>query len=104
MAYLVGIFLALAICGGLGTVAGMGRDRAFYAVSLIVIASYYALFAIMAGSLRVLGIESAITGGFILLSVLGFRINLWWVVAGMAAHGLFDIVHGRILVNPGVPP
>ena len=46
MAYLVGALLALAV-GGLGTVVGLDRDRAFYPTIMIVIAFYYILFAVM---------------------------------------------------------
>ena len=48
MAYLIGVVLALAISGG-ATLIRMDRDRAFYATVLLVVASYYALFAVMAG-------------------------------------------------------
>ena len=39
---------------------------------------------------------------FLCVAVLGFKFNLWLVVAGLAAHGVFDFFHGRILTNPGV--
>jgi len=29
--------------------------------------------------------------------------NLWIVVAGLAAHGLFDLLHPQLIDNPGVP-
>ncbi len=57
MAILVGAVLAIGV--GLSTAAtGMDRDRALYPVMLLVIASYYALFAVMGGSGRALVIES----------------------------------------------
>ena len=37
------------------------------------------------------------------VAVLGFRFNLWFVVAAFAAHGDFDSFHGHIVTNPGVP-
>ena len=40
---------------------------------------------------------------FALVAVIGFASNLWWVVACLAAHGVFDVAHGRIVTNPGVP-
>ena len=33
----------------------------------------------------------------------GFRSSLWLAVLALAAHGMFDLVHGRIIANPGVP-
>ncbi|HEY8258753.1 MAG TPA: hypothetical protein VIG08_13935 [Gemmatimonadales bacterium] len=29
--------------------------------------------------------------------------SLWIVVAGLAAHGVFDALHDRLIANPGVP-
>jgi hypothetical protein len=45
---LIGIVLALCVCG-LATIVGFDRDRAFYPVVTMVIASYYGLFAVMGG-------------------------------------------------------
>ena len=52
-------------------------ERAFYPTVLIVIASYYVLFAVMGASRRTLIIEIVIAGGFFLAAVLGFRRNVW---------------------------
>jgi hypothetical protein len=60
---------------------------------LIVIASYYVLFAAMGASRRTLIIEIVIAGGFLLVAVLGFRRNFWLVVAALIGHGIFDFVH-----------
>ena len=46
MALLIGALLALAV-GISATSLGLDRDRAFYPTVTIVIASYYALFAVM---------------------------------------------------------
>lgn len=40
---------------------------------------------------------------FVTLAITGFKKSLWWVVAGLIGHGLFDFVHGDIISNPGVP-
>jgi len=40
----------------------------------------------------------------IALAVLGFRSSLWLVVAALGVHGVFDLVHGSFVSNPGVPP
>src|SRR5258706_15928640 len=71
---------------------------------MIVIASYYALFAIMGGSLGTLAIELVAIAVFVGASIAGFKSSLWIVAAALAAHGLFDVVHGRLIANPGVPP
>lgn len=102
MAYLVGAFLAL-IVSILATLVGLDRDRAFYPAVMIVIASYYALFAVIGGSTHALAIESVIIVGFLLVSILGFKLNLWILVGALFAHGIFDVVHGNLIFNPGVP-
>jgi hypothetical protein len=102
--------LACAIGTGLGmalsvfaTATRLDRSRAFYPTLLIVIASYYCLFAVMGDSVSALVVETVIAGGFILLSAFGFKINLWLVVCGLVAHGTLDFVHASLIHNPGVP-
>ena len=94
--------LGLGACG-LGTVAGFERDRAFYPVMMIVIASYYALFAVLGGDERALGVEIAISIVFVCLAVIGFRTNLWIVAAALLGHAGLDLVHGHVVTNAGVP-
>jgi hypothetical protein len=102
MPYLAGIVLALTV-SGLATLVGLDRDRAFYPTLLLVIASYYVLFAVMGGSGHALVVETLVTTGFLLVAVIGFKTSLWLVVAALAAHGVFDFVHARVVANPGVP-
>ena len=83
---------------------GFDRDRAFYPTVLVVIASYYVLFAAMEAPRSVLLTESFIAGGFLLFGVMGFRTNLWLVVAALVGHAAFDLIHHRFIDNPGVPP
>jgi hypothetical protein len=68
------VILSLAVAGS-AAVVGFDRERAFYPTVLIVIASYYVLFAVMGASRRTLIIEIVIAGGFFLVAVLGFRRN-----------------------------
>lgn len=103
MPYVVGIVLAAIVCV-FATVIGLDRDRAFYPTVMIVIASYYGLFAVMGGASSALAEESIPIAAFLLLAVLGFKRNLWFVVAGLAAHGVFDFFHAGVIVDPGVPP
>ena len=97
-----GACLAFAM-GIFATVARLERDRAFYPTVAIVIASLYSLFAVMGGSTRALVIESLVGVGFVALAVLGFRTSLWVVAAALGGHGVFDLVHGAVISNPGVP-
>lgn len=102
MAFLIGAVLAL--CVGLSaTISGLDRDRAFYPTVMIVIASYYALFAVMGGSVHTLMVESIVVVAFVGASIAGFKTSLWLVVLALAAHGLFDFIHGQLIANPGVP-
>ena len=103
MDYLVGAGLALVV-GAFAMLTGLDRDRAFYATVLIVVASYYILFAAMAGSGPALAGESVALVLFAGLAVIGFRTSSWWIAAGLAAHGLFDFFRGGLIANPGVPP
>jgi hypothetical protein len=100
--YLVGLLLAVAICGA-ATLTGLDRERAFYTTVLAVVASYYLLFAVMSGSRSALWLELAIGGAFVVLAFVGFSFNLWVVVAGLAGHGMFDFFHALFIENDGVP-
>jgi hypothetical protein len=102
MAYIIGIVLAL-VSVVLARLAGLDRDRAFYPTILIVIATYYVLFAVIGGSFGARVVESIVMAAFAIVAVLGFKFNLWFVVFALAAHGVFDFVHGNVVVNPGVP-
>jgi hypothetical protein len=98
----VGVILALMV-GSMARSAGLDRDRALYPVVLMVVASYYALFAILGGAMQVLIIELAVAAVFLGLAISGFRSTLWIVVVALAAHGILDLVHPHIYTNPGVP-
>jgi len=82
---------------------GFDRDRAFYPTVLIVIASYYVLFAVMSGSVETVLLESVVMALFAVASVAGFKGSAWIVVAGLAGHGAQDAVHSYIIENAGVP-
>jgi hypothetical protein len=102
VAYLIGGVLAL-IVSLVATFVGFDRDRAFYPTVMVVIASYYGLFAVMSGSLQALTMESMVNAGFVLVSIVGFKFNLWLVVGALFAHGILDFIHGRLISNPDVP-
>jgi hypothetical protein len=101
--YFVGVVLALGISAG-ARVVRFDRDRAFYPTVLIVVASYYVLFAAMARSPRTILIELAGVAVFTALAIAGFRLSLWFAVAGLIAHGVFDYFHPLLITNAGVPP
>ncbi len=102
MSYVIGVALALLVAA-FARWSGFGRDRSFYPTVLIVVASYYVLFAVMGGSTRALVLETIVMIPFAVFAVVGFKRNLHLVAAGLAAHGVMDFFHGDIVSNPGVP-
>ena len=102
MPYVIGIVLSAAVALFARRV-GFDRDRAFYPTVLIVIASYYVLFAAMSESAETILLESAGMTMFLIAAVVGFKTNAWIVVGALAAHGIFDAFHGSLLENTGVP-
>ena len=109
MEYLVGVILGLVV-GAFAALSGFDRDRSFYPTVLIVIGSYYSLFAVMgfaamgASGYATLGTEIAVGLVFSTVAVLGFKKSMWLAAAGIAGHGFFDFfVHHALATNPGMP-
>ncbi|MEO8131935.1 MAG: hypothetical protein ABI822_32875, partial [Bryobacteraceae bacterium] len=78
MEYLIGVLLAAVVCV-FARLTGFDRDRVFYPTVLIVVATYYILFAVMGKSTAALMIESLAAGSFATAAVVGFKRNLWIV-------------------------
>jgi len=102
MPYVIGIVVSLAVAV-FARVVGFDRDRAFYPTVVIVVASYYLLFAAMSGSVRTVLLEMIPVAAFIMAAVAGFRSSPWIVVGALAGHGIFDAFHGHVIENAGVP-
>lgn len=102
MEYVIGVAAATAV-GLFATVIGFDKERSFYPVVLIVIATLYLLFAAIGGSTAALGSEAIPALLFVAAAALGFRKTPWLVVAGLALHGVFDFFHRAVIANPGVP-
>ena len=102
MEYAIGIAAATAV-GLFATVIGFDKERSFYPVVLIVIANLYLLFAAMAKSTGSLVAEAIPALVFVAMAALGFQKTPWFVVAGLALHGVFDFFHHAMIANPGVP-
>jgi hypothetical protein len=82
-------------------------ERWLYAVGLLTLPSLYASFALRAGE-PAIGVKEMIYGIPYLVSGLVFAfvsvrqsavvVGVFWLL-----HGLYDLVHGRLITNPGVP-
>lgn len=57
----------------------------------------------MGGSFHAMLVESIVMTVFLLIAFVGFKFNLWLVVAALVGHGVFDFVHRHLVTNPGVP-
>jgi len=102
MEYVIGVAAAVAV-GLFATLIGFDKERSFYPVVLIVIATLYLLFAVMAKSTGSLVAETIPALVFVAMAAIGFRKTPWLVVAGLALHGVFDFFHHAVIANPGVP-
>ena len=70
---------------------------------LMVIASYYVLFAAMSDSLQTVVLESVVMTVFVIAAVVGFKSTAWIVVAGLAGHGVLDALHGNVVETASRP-
>ena len=102
MEYLIGVGLAVLVCV-FAALVGFDRERVFYPSLVTVIATYYVLFAVIAGSYHALAFEALIAAAFFAMAVAGFKSSLWLIVAALAGHGVFDFFHHIVIQNPGVP-
>lgn len=102
MPYVIGAVLALVLTG-IPAFSGIGRGRNFYPIMLIVVASYYVLFAAVSASLPTLLAECVLAVAFTAIALLGFNSSLWLVAIALACHGLMDSVHHLFIRNTGVP-
>jgi hypothetical protein len=103
MEYVIGLLLAAGVAV-LAGVVGFDRDRAFYPTVVIIVASYYILFAAMGGSGRILAAEIAVACIFTVVAILGYKLQaVWLMAAALIGHGLFDSVHHLFISNPGMP-
>ena len=102
MEYLIGVVLGAVVCA-FASAVGFDRDRAFYPTILVVVGTYYILFAVMGASSPVVTIESVAACFFAAIAAVGFKKNLWLIAAGLAGHGVFDFLRHAFIQNPGVP-
>lgn len=102
MEYAVGASLAVAI-GLFASLVGLDKERSFYSTVMIVIATLYLLFAAIGKSSHAATAEALPALLFVAAAALGFRRTPWILVAALALHGVFDLIHPAVITNPGVP-
>lgn len=87
---LAGLALAL-VLAVLGWLTGFDRERSYYPMLTMVIASYYPLFAVLAEQNPAL--ELLCAGVFMVLALSPVFLGQAWALVGWAlvAHGLFDL-------------
>jgi uncharacterized membrane protein HdeD (DUF308 family) len=100
--FLVGVLTAVGVAA-FGKYARFDQDRSFYPTVLIVIASYYILFAVMGGSRHALAWELVGAVAFSTMAIVGALYLPVLVGVGIVAHGLFDFVHHTMIEDAGVP-
>jgi hypothetical protein len=81
----------------------MDRDRAFYAVMLMSVATYDIVFATMTGRSSAILIEVAEASVFIATALIGFRYSMWVVAVGLVGHGVADLTHDSFAPASGIP-
>ena len=102
MPVVVGVLLAVGVAA-LGKFTRFDEDRSFYSTVLVIIASYYVLFAVVGGSGHALVWELVVAVGFSTVAIIGALYLPMLVGIGITAHGLFDLVHHVLIENSGVP-
>lgn len=102
MGYGIGSVLSVVV-SVFARLVGLDRDRAFYPTVLIVVPSYYVLFAVIRGTTHALIVELSVMTAFVVAAVVGFKCSLWIVSAALVGHGVFDFFHAGIVTNDGVP-
>jgi uncharacterized membrane protein HdeD (DUF308 family) len=80
---------------------GFEKDRSFYPTVLIVIASYYVLFALISGEAIIK--ESLVALLFFIVAIVGYYRCFTIIGIALIVHGLFDLVHSATIHNSGVP-
>jgi hypothetical protein len=91
MEILIGSILA-AVIALLARKIGFDNDKSFYPVLLIIIATYYILFAIQIGDEKAVLLEIIYAICFIIIAIIAYFKSLWLVVLMLFLHGIYDYI------------
>lgn len=104
------IEILVGVAAGVLTIAlarALGAQRWMFSLGLLTLPSLYAAFALGAGDGAVAATEMTYGIPFVVSGLLftfsSIRLSAPIVGAFWILHGVYDLVHARLLANPGVP-
>ena len=74
-----------------------GASLALAALLVPLIAGVYIVFALRDGRHKVLAVEVAVAGSFLLASLLAVLLSPWILLAAYLLHGVWDLLHPRVI-------
>ncbi|MCF6444473.1 hypothetical protein [Nereida sp. MMG025] len=101
-------YLAIALLGAVlaavflaaGHAAGLTRSRGAWVVTMIAIALFYVVFAVDGTHAMGFVFNASVATLFIGMAFLGYATTLWWVVAALVLHLIFDVTYHVFESNP----
>ena len=97
----IGISLSLATATILLTLTlSAAQASEFHAILLTLIASVYIGFALQGGQPYEVGLELTVAAAFIVLALIGLWLSPWFIVLGLALHGVWDFLHHDLIPTP----
>src|SRR5258706_14214147 len=90
MEYLIGVVLGAGTCV-FARLTGFDRERVFYPMLLVFIATYYIAFAVMGRSVPALTTESLVAGLFFAVAVVGVQEKILFFFAALSRHRGFGL-------------
>jgi len=114
---MLGFVVIMILYAGIGLMAAAGTmvtvrkipgpkaEQIFYAISLIIIATFYLVFAAYFEVATAWRVETAAVVAFVAIGLLGVRLP-FALIAGYSLHGLWDLLHelqahGAAAFEPG---
>jgi len=100
--------IAIGVLASASTIAalrltGMDRDRASAPIILAAIAVFYPVFAAQNGTVGDVLLHGGVAGAFVAVAIVGHRVGLAILGAGLIVHGLFDVGMSLVPANPAPP-
>lgn len=100
MAFFIGALLSVIVLFQT-KIMGLEDNKGFFTSLLVVIPTYYILFAYVSTGLILEEIIVSLL--FIIIATIGALYSFFIIGIGLVLHGVFDLVHDSFINNPGVP-